>query len=178
MRELRLRLAGAEAAVEQLAQEAVAPSPPLTPAERAALDAVGLVEDSGGLPGAIEKSRIEYELLIKQSPTLDKVAKMLGVNPSRLRQRLSEGTLYGIKDGRSWRIPTFQLDARRKQLVRGIDKVLPQVRREAHPLAVVSWFSSPQQDLVVGDDETPVSPVKWLAAGRPPEDVAELAAEI
>lgn len=177
MNTLELLLLGAEAAVDELAQKPAAPSPPLTSAEGAVLDAAGLAEGVAG-PGEYERSTIAFQLLLRRSLTLDKAAKVLGVSTSRLRQRLSEHTLYGIKEGRSWKIPTFQLDARRKSLVHGIDKVLPRIDADAHPLAVVSWFTSPHQDLVVGDEETAVTPLQWLSAGRSPGIVAELATEI
>jgi hypothetical protein len=56
--------------------------------------------------------------------------------------------------------------------------VIPRIRVDAHPLAVQSWFLSPHQDLVIGPEEAPVSPLQWLRAGNSPEVVAELAAEI
>jgi excisionase family DNA binding protein len=174
---LELLLLGAEAAVDELARNPVAPSPPLTSAEAAVLDAAGLAEEVAG-PGEYERSTIAFALLLRQSLTIEKAAKALGVSTSRLRQRLSEHTLYGIKEGRAWRIPRFQLDAKRKNLVHGIEKVLPSVKTDAHPLAVVSWFTSPHQDLVVGDEEAPVTPLQWLSAGRSPSVVAELATEI
>jgi hypothetical protein len=93
-------------------------------------------------------------------------------------KRLGQRTLFGIKDGRSWRLPRFQFDAKKKKLVRGIDKVLPRIRLDAHPLEVVTWFSIPHQDLVVGENEEPVTPLDWLAGGRSPETVAQLADEI
>jgi hypothetical protein len=37
---------------------------------------------------------------------------------------------------------------------------------------------NPHRDLVVGDDETPVTPVQWLAGGGSAEIVANLAKEI
>jgi hypothetical protein len=175
LRALRLLLLGAEAAVESL--EPVALSPPLTTAEAALLGAAGLGDEVSG-PGAFEKSLIEFQLLVKKSLPLDKVAKLLGVNESRLRQRLAEHTLYGLKEGGSWRVPRFQLDTKTKKLVRGIEKVLPHVRVDAHPLAVVRWFSLPHPDLVVGEDDEPVPPLRWLAGGRDPAIVAELAKEI
>jgi hypothetical protein len=178
LRELGLLLVGAQAAVEGLTKESVAPSPPLTGTEASLLDEAGLVENGDDLPGAFEKSRIAFELLLRQSFTLARAAKVLDVNPSRLRQRLKERTLYGIKEGRSWKVPAFQFDAKRKKLVRGIEKVLPRVRASAHPLAVATWFSAPHQDLVVGNNDTPVSPLQWLAGGGSIGIVADLAEEI
>jgi hypothetical protein len=178
LRELQLRLAGAEVAVEGIARWPDVESPPLSPTEASMLDAAGLIESESDRPGAFEKSQIAFEMLLHRSFTLQQAAKLLDVNPSRLRQRLGQRTLYGIKDGRSWRVPRFQFDAKKKKLVRGIEKVLPRIRQDAHPLEVVTWFSIPHQDLVVGENEEPVTPLDWLAGGRSPETVAELADEI
>ena len=178
LRELGLRLAGAEVAVEGLAREPPVQSPPLTAAEAALLDDAGLAGGGRDRPGAFEKSRIAFELLVSKGFTLERAARILAVNPSRLRQRLAARTLYGVKEGRSWRIPTFQFDARRKKLVRGIDKVFPKIRADAHPLAVATWFSNPHQDLVVGDEEKPVTPLEWLSGGGSFDVVMDLAKEI
>jgi hypothetical protein len=178
-RELRLQLAGAEAAVEEVARGQPAPiAPQLTAAEAALLDDAGMVEQAIDAPSPLERSRIELHLLVRGSLTIDDAARALGVTTSRLRQRLSHSrrTLYGIKQGRGWRIPRFQFEAR-DRLVRGIDRVLPRVRDDAHPLEVRDWFTLPHQDLVIGGGER-VSPKAWLSSGRSPETVAELAAEI
>jgi hypothetical protein len=177
-RELRLRLAGAEVAVDGLiAAPPTSNLPQLTAGEGALLDAAGFREGDSSVAGALERSRIELELLLRESRSLVEAAKSLGVSTGRLRQRLSQRTLYGIKEGRAWRLPRFQFDRRGKP-VRGIDKVLPHVRHDAHPLAIANWFSTPHQDLVVGDDEEPVTPLDWLSSGRPAGDVAELSEEI
>lgn len=180
LRELLLRLAGAEAAVERLVKQRRPTNPPLTPSEASTLDEAGLPEDQEDVPDAIERSQIDYELLLRDSFSLEEAAKKLSVSTGRLRQRLSpQGrSLYGIKDGRSWRIPKFQFDSTRKKLIPGIDKVLPHVRRDAHPLAVVSWFCSPHQDLVVGEAEKPIPPLAWLSGGNSAQVVADLAEEI
>lgn len=176
-RELRLRLAGAEAAVEGLVAAPVTTNlPQLTAGEAALLDAAGFPARSD-VAGALERSRIELEILLRESMSLEKAAESLGVSTGRLRQRLSQRTLYGIKEGRAWRLPRFQFE-RKGRLVRGIDKVLPYVRPEAHLLAIAKWFSTPHQDLVVGDDEERATPLAWLLAGRPAEEVAALAEEI
>ena len=178
-RELRLRLAGAETAVDEIVRvPRRGAEPQLTTAEASMLDEAGLPEGRRHVPDALERARIELGALVRESLTIDEAAKALGVSTSRLRQRLSprRRTLYGIREGRSWRIPRFQFESRNK-LVRGIDLVLPHVRSDAHPLAVKNWFTTPHQDLVADDDER-VTPNAWLSAGRPADIVAELAEEI
>jgi hypothetical protein len=177
---LKLRLAGAEAAVTSLSAASVAEqAAQLTEAEASVLDRAGLLETKSTEPGALERSRIELELLLRDSLTLGQAAKLLQVGTSRLRQRLGSkpSTLYGFKEGRGWRIPRFQLAGKGK-LVRGIEKVFPHIRAEAHLLSVATWFSAQHPDLVVGDDEKPVSPLEWLSAGLSPELVAQLAEDI
>lgn len=151
----------------------------LSAVEGSLLDDAGFDEGSQDEPGALERSRIEYELMLRESLTLQEAAKDLDVTPSRLRQRLSQGirSIFGIKDGRGWRIPKFQFQ-KRGQLVRNIDKVLPHVRPDAHPVAVKTWFVTPHPDLIAGEDDKPVAPRAWLSAGRPVDAVAILAEEI
>lgn len=179
-RELRRRLAGAELAVEGLAKASpVADAPALARSEAAMLDEAGFVEDKPDAVGALDRSRIELEMLLHESLSLEDAARALDVSTGRLRQRLAPTmrTLYGIKEGRAWRIPKFQF-ATKGKLVRNIDQVLPSIRPDAHPLAVAAWFSTPHQDLVVGDDDERATPRAWLLAGRDPRVVAELAEEI
>ncbi|HEY2510254.1 MAG TPA: hypothetical protein VGI39_05340 [Polyangiaceae bacterium] len=173
---LRALLLGADVAAERLTTTA-SPSPPqLAAAEAALLDEAGLVEAPDG-NDPLERARIELELLLRESPSLEEAAHELKVSTGRLRQRLGGGTLYGIKVGRAWRIPRFQF-AKKGRLVRNIEKVLPAVRPEAHPLSVVTWATSPHQDLVVGKHEKPVTPLAWLEAGLDPETVVKLASEV
>lgn len=179
-RELGLQLAGAEAAIDEVARSAPPAVPPqLTSTEASLLDDAGFVEAPVDLPSALERSRIELDLLVRSSLSIDDAARALGVSTSRIRQRLSprHRTLYGIKDGRGWRLPRFQFESG-GTLVRGIAAVFPCIRRDAHPLAVRDWFVTPHQDLVVGDDDERVTPRAWLSSGRPPETVAGLAEEI
>ncbi len=176
---LQAVMLGANVAADRLARRVVAPSPPLTAGEGALLDEAGLVEEPDG-GEQLERGLIEFDLLVRESLSLAEAARRLKVSQSRLRQRLSPDvrTLYGIKCGeRAWRIPTFQF-AKKGRLVRNIDKVLPRIRPDAHPLAVYRWFAEPHQDLVVGDEETPLTPLVWLDAGYDRNVVGELAAEI
>jgi hypothetical protein len=173
---LRAVLLGVDVAAERLATRSYLPAPQLAAAEAELLDDAGFVEeDEGNDP--LERTRIELELLLRESPLLEDAAHELKVSTGRLRQRLGERTLYGIKVGRAWRIPRFQF-AKKGRLVRNIDKVLPAVSPEAHPLSIVTWFTLPHQDLVVGKQEKPATPLAWLEAGLDPEAVVKLAAEI
>lgn len=185
------------------------PAPELPEREAALLDAAGFTDDPLTATLVMEQSRREFEALLALekngrngarggSISLEHASKALGVTPSRLRQRLgAERTLYGVKQGREWRIPLFQFEPRRNaqkgtlKLVRNIDKVLAALSPDVHPLAVRSFFLLENSDLVVaskkhGDpaseqdeqDEEPVSPIAWLSAGNPPDEVIALAQEL
>lgn len=169
-------LRGIELAAARLAVRPALPAPPLAPSDASLLDEAGLVEGADG-KDPLERTRMELDLLLSCSWSLDDAAHKLKVSPGRLRQRLGERTLYGIKVARAWRIPQFQF-AKPGRLVRDIGKVLPAVSAGAHPLSVVTWFTSPHQDLVVGGDEKQVTPIAWLEAGLDVDVVVQLAAEV
>ncbi len=117
-----------------------------------------------------------YSGLLKTSLDTAGAAKLLGVDSSRIRHRLTSRppSLYGIRLESGWRIPRFQLDGER--LLPGIGEVVAELDPELHPAAVYAWFMTPNPDLVaekLGD--RPLSPRDWLRGGFPPRDVAELA---
>ncbi len=118
-----------------------------------------------------------YQRLCASSLDVEEAARRLGVNPSRVRQRLAERSLYGIKDGNAWLLPAFQFV--RRGLVPGIDRVLRRLPPDIAGPAVVRWFGSPNPDLCARDDEDrPLTPLQWLLGGNPPATVAELAAAL
>jgi len=108
-------------------------------------------------------------------PILAEAAARLGVDASRVRHRLAERTLYGIRGRSGWRLPAFQFAD--KGIVPGIDRVLPRLPPALDPLGTVNWFLLPHPDLYdpADADEAPVSPLDWLRAGRDPRPVGELA---
>jgi hypothetical protein len=98
------------------------------------------------------------------------------VGESRVRQRLGEGTLYGVKAGRENRLPAFQFEGGNE--VPGIAEVLTRVDRSVHPVAVLNWFVLPNSDLYLDEEAGPVSPRHWLLSGGDPEVPAQLAADL
>jgi hypothetical protein len=146
-------------------------------AEANMLDRLGFGEPAACEVGARETTGVDFDLFVRESPTLEQAAKSLKLSSEILIHRLKIRRLYGFKAGRIWRIPRFQWD-RKGQLVPGIDKVFPHIRADAHPLAIARWFTSPHPDLVADGEEGPVTPLAWLAAGKSPGTVADLAQEI
>jgi hypothetical protein len=173
-----------EALLYRAIERAVDPHPPpeprreLTPAEVAVLERGGadLVAPPADADDPLLATAVEYAALLATALGVDGAAALLGVHPSRVRQRLTARTLYGLRDGNVWRLPRFQFAGGR--LVPGAERVFPVLPPGAHPVAVARWFTAPDADLVVGPDETPVSPRDWLAGGGDPDEVARLAAEL
>ena len=122
------------------------------------------------------RSGVAYSALLASSLSVSQAAARLHVDDSRIRQRLGERTLYGIKLKSVWRLPRFQFIE--QGMVPGIERVLPHLDPALHPLSVVGWFTTPNPDLVYGEDEEPGSPLDWLRAGYPAEPLSELAGSL
>ena len=107
------------------------------------------------------------------SLSVEEAAKLLGVNPSRIRQRLGgkPRTLLGMKVGRAWRVFRYQLDGDR--LVLNLEKVIAAMPPRQDPVGDHNWLTLPDVDLEV--DDRAVSPIEWLRRGREPEPVVETA---
>lgn len=112
--------------------------------------------------------------LVSKSLSVSELAKRLGVDTSRVRQRIYAGSVYAFKHRRGWLIPAFQLEGRK--LVAGLDAVVCELSPMLHPVAVSRWFTTPNVDLVLANEA--VSPIAWLSSGGPPEGIAPLAGAI
>lgn len=149
----------------------------LTAPEQAALAAAGVEATSEEhLRLAEAQSAAAYQQLVAESLMVEQAARRLGVNPSRVRQRLAERSLYGFKQDQSWRLPAFQF--LRNAVVPGFEVVARSLPPEISSLAVARWFATPNADLTAGPDEHAMTPRRWLVEGRPPAAVAELAAAL
>ncbi len=112
--------------------------------------------------------------VVSQSTTVPGLAQRLGVDASRVRQRIYARSLYAFKHRGGWLIPSFQVGA--NKLVPGVEAVVSRLPPTLHPVAVSRWFTTPNADLVFDDDA--VSPIAWLSSGGQPEVVAALAGSI
>jgi excisionase family DNA binding protein len=150
----------------------------LTAPEEAALAQGGVGPVSADEMRVVEaEAAAAYQQLRAESLDVEEAARRLGVNASRIRQRLAEGALYGVKDGNAWRLPAFQFVA--NGLVPGIEVVLRKLPEGLSPLAVARWLALPNPDLTTrGGEERPLSPRQWLLEGNPPEPAAQLAAAL
>lgn len=85
-----------------------------------------------------------YAQLAASSLSVVEAARVLGVDSSRVRQRLTERTLHGFKQRRQWRIPAWQFVGGRE--IPGLSEVLPQVTVH-DPVSVYEFLSTPTLDL-------------------------------
>jgi hypothetical protein len=109
--------------------------------------------------------------LLDTSYTTSEASKHLKVDVSRVRQRLREGTLFGIEYDGERRLPRFQFE--RRQVLPGLREVMAALPPGLNPLDVAQWFLAPNPDLEVGKEN--LSPREWLLRGKPVEAVAALA---
>ena len=122
-------------------------------------------------PPAATAARIDRDVrmanLVATSLSIADAALRLGVTPARIRQRIADGTLWAFDSGRNRLLPPAQFTD--SGTVPHLDKVMPHVPRDLHPLTVQTLLTQPQPSLVV--EGGPVSIVAWLAgsAGTPEE---------
>ena len=171
------------AALEEFADRAgplavvdVRPLDYLGEAQQATLRKLGasLQPLGAGELGPIAGLAAAHAEVVSHSATVSGLAKRLGVDPSRVRQRIYARSLYAFKHRGAWLIPSFQLEA--NKLLPGVEAVISQLSPSLHPVAVSRWFTTPNADLVLEDRA--VSPIAWLASGGPPDGVAALANSI
>ncbi len=124
----------------------------------------------------LARTTARYAALLGTSLTTAEAAARLGVESSRIRQRLAKGSLYGIRSPQGWRLPAFQfLD---DGPLPGIGEAVSGLGSHLHPLAVHNFFILPNVDLHASDLGRDLSPREWLQAGYPPRAVAELAEQL
>ena len=183
----------APSTLDEMVREAVArlqrtlyrpdPRPDLTEAEAEALRRGGFVLEPTelGAEDPLVQTAAEFAALLKESLPTAAAAERLGVDPSRIRQRLTSEppSLYGIRLESGWVIPQFQLEG--NSPLPGLADVVSGLDPELHPVSVYRWFTLPCSDLVLereGEEPRRLSPRDWLRLGLPVQPVAELAANL
>lgn len=156
------------------------PGREFTPEEADALRRGGLDLSPGGGGGredAIGQTAAKYALMLASALSTGEAAERLGVSEGRVRQRLKEGSLHGVGTPKGHRLPTFQFTQSGE--VPNVGAVLRSLDRDLHPVAVENWFTLPDQDLYLDEDEGfPVSPREWLMAGGSPAAVVPPSGDI
>jgi excisionase family DNA binding protein len=125
------------------------------------------------LTSAAVTTATAYARMLAEALTVDECARLLGVTPGRVRQRVNERSLHAIRSRvrGEWRLPRWQFDDH--GVVTGVEAVLFRLPESLHPLAVEYFMTTPVPDLDVNGDG--LSPVQWLQSGGEPKAVVELA---
>jgi excisionase family DNA binding protein len=117
------------------------------------------------------RTAARYAGLLASALPVQEAARRLGVDGSRVRQRLADHTLYGIRMGNAWRLPLFQFTDDGTGVVPHFGELAPALVG-LHPVDVATWFTTPHVDLVVGavanaatGEDVRVSPRDWLLGG-------------
>ena len=123
----------------------------LTEEQADLLDSAGFTAEPAAYAPMVAEAIAHMGRLYSTSYTAAEVAKGLGVNDSRVRQRRLAKSLWAIDDGGTWVYPSVQFedtdDARRTalKLVRGLDQVFPHLlAQNLHPTAVAGFLLAPQ----------------------------------
>jgi hypothetical protein len=152
----------------------------LTEEEANLLDNAGFADDPNAYAEMAADVIAHMGRLYRTSYSAAEVAKGLGVNDSRVRQRRLAKTLWAIDDGGTWVYPALQFEpagngrgkATLKQ-VRGLDQVLPHLlAQDLHPTAVARFLLAPQPELLIGGQ--PQSVRDWLLHGESVRPVLDL----
>lgn len=177
------RRAGLDMAEEDLAalaEEAVAVVRPrfsfaLADEHTAVLLAEAGFDMSPGRPGEMDRlvagETLAYTALLADSLSVAEVARRLGVDPSRIRQRVTGRSLCGVRVGREWRLPAWQFDE--TAAIPHLQRVLEALSADLDPVSIARFMTFANEELLMGGE--PVAPRVWLAAGRDPEPVVRMA---
>ena len=102
------------------------------------------------------------------------VADLLGVHRTRIQHLRQDGDLYAYRDGRTNRYPLWQFTSDRRPLP-GLRQVLAEVGA-AHHSVITGLMTTEHPELDDGDG--PISAREWLARGRDPALIVELARSV
>ena len=105
-------------AVEAMEEGALIPAARELPeAELEVLRSGGFDVDAGpsDQDDPIARASAAYSALMETALTIKAVAAALGRNESRIRQRLLQRSLYGLRRGRNWLLPLFQFQVEERE---------------------------------------------------------------
>lgn len=146
----------------------------MTEQEQAVLREAGFKLERSAGADPLAETAVKYAAVVKRSLTTEAVSEKLGLSSSRVRQMISDRSLYSFLIERHRYVPDFQfIDG---ELVPNIAQVNRALSTDMHPVEVYNWYHLPNVDLFVDDDiDQTVSPLEWLKAGRDVERVVFLA---
>ena len=149
----------------------------LTRAEQHVLLEGGLRLERESGPDPMAETVAKYAAIVVRSFSSKSASRLLGVAPSRIRQMVVNRSLYSFLLDGTRHIPDFQFSD--TGLVPNIASVNRALDPSAHPVAVYSWYHTPNPDLFAdGDVDRIVSPLDWLNAGYETDKLLLIAADL
>jgi len=119
----------------------------------------------------------EVGVMIAGALSQRQAAQLMGVDESRIRQRISQGTLYAIMgDNNKKVLPRFQFTD--TGILPGLEKVLPVINKDVHPMAVQRFFVTTSEDLYSSELNAKLSPRDWLLSGHSPDPLQRMVADL
>lgn len=148
----------------------------LTAHDRTVLAAVGVPAADLDRPQAGNLVDQAARLLEQNSQALSvpEAAERLGRSPSRIRGAIADGSLYGVKVGRSWLIPRWQLE--QANPLPHLRKVIAGIPEGTSAVTLERVMTQPSEELYI--DGKPVPPRNWLLAGNDPAAVVQIVRQL
>jgi hypothetical protein len=121
------------------------------------------------------RHHVSFDLLQQQCVKGDaEMARMLGVDRTRISQKVKDKSLYAF-DGREGRcFPLWQLTNGKP--LRELKALIAALDPNLHPLTVDHWISTQNTELEINGKA--VSPILWLVTGGSIDLLADLAAQL
>lgn len=104
--------------------------------------------------------------LVQESLSFAEAALLLGVDRSRISQRVSHRSLWGFQLGRSKRLPRWQFTP--DGLLPGLDVIVKAIPDGLLPASIAGFMTTPQDEL------DGLVPTDYLSTGGNPQAVAAL----
>jgi hypothetical protein len=101
-------------------------------------------------------------------------ADRLGRSVGRIRGAIADGSLYGVKVGRQWLVPLWQLHGATP--LPHLRKVIAAIPAGTSAVTIERVMTGPTDELYI--DGQAVSPRDWLLAGNWPGPVTDLVAQL
>jgi hypothetical protein len=167
----RVDLAQVLRQVAERTASTTAAEPALSEHDAQLLDESGLGTDRAASAAATLSRDLQMRELTRTALSVDDAVTRLRVTPGRVRQRITEGTLWAFTSGRRRMLPAVQFTDSGE--VPYLDRVTPLLPRDLHPLTVQALLTLPRPELLV--DGQPASIVRFLAASAgSAEDIAAI----
>lgn len=123
------------------------------------------LKNYGGIPEIATPAQVQAAAVARQavttaqSLTTNQVARLLGVDSSRVRHRILQGRLYAVPGGtRQRRLPSWQFA--NSEVLPGLPELLAALPTDLHPVEIAGFMLARHPELGVADRT--VSPRDWL----------------